>query len=396
MAQPKISLYWYCKTPTGWKRFPAAIGRNGKIRPAYAQVGDTQIQYPEGHYELRQYVDRKTVWRNVGSDGALALAEQVRQSKRALAIQAAADAGTEVVDMPRRVRLRQKSQAYIERQIARGKIRHSQTFKTAIEEFIPIAGVEYADQLTEEIILRWYTALRRKGNSKRTIYNKHVSLFGFLKWCGVNTKPLAESAPEFTEKDVEVYEPQKLKKLFKSITDPYHRIVFEVLLKTGLRMQEAMYLEWHNFNFHRGTLTVTTKDDLGFDIKDRAERTLPIPADLIEHLTVWKATHTGRLVLGTSNDTPNWKWLPLLKRLSRRAALNCGRCRGCRDHQECGHWRLHKFRATYTTNLLRAGIDVRTVMDYTGHTDMATVLRYLAAAEGKDTQAKINSIAWVC
>lgn len=61
------------------------------------------------------------------------------------------------------------------------------------------------------------------------------------------------------------------------------------------------------FNFQSGTLTVRTKDDLGFDVQDRAERTLPIPADLIGELKVWKETHIGRLVLGTSNDTPNWK-----------------------------------------------------------------------------------------
>jgi integrase len=65
-------------------------------------------------------------------------------------------------------------------------------------------------------------------------------------------------------------------------------MVFEVLLKTGFRMQEAMYLEWHNFNFDRGTLTVRERNAEGFEIKDRAESTLPIPADLIEHLREWK------------------------------------------------------------------------------------------------------------
>jgi integrase len=145
-------------------------------------------------------------------------------------------------------------------------------------------------------------------------------------------------------------------------------------------MQEAMFLEWNNINFARGTLTVRAKDDLGFDIKDKAERTLPIPADLVALLKDCKKTHKGRLVLGTSNDTPNWKWLPLLKRLARQAGLNCGHCRGCVETRECRYWYLHKFRATYTTNLLRAGKDPRTVMKYTGHEDMETIMRYLAPA----------------
>lgn len=395
MANLKVSLLWTCKTPSGWKRYPAAMGRNGKLRPRYAQVGEEQIHYSQGHYELRRYEAGKLVCRNVGDDAAAALAEQQLEMRRLAVRKAAADAGVEIAAEPGRIQLRQKAQAYIDRQIARGKVRHSQTFNTAIYEFLPIAAVDFADQLSEELILRWYAALRKNENSNRTIYNKHVSIFGFLKWCGVETKKLADGAPKFTEKDVEVYEPEELKRLFDSITDSYHRIVFEVLLKTGLRMQEAMYLEWPDFNLRLGTLTVKAKDDLGFDVKDRAERTLPIPADLIEPLKVWKRTHKGRLVLGTRFDTPNWKWLLLLKRIVRKAGLNCGHCRGCREYEECERWYLHKFRATYTTNLLRAGIDVRTVMKYTGHADMATVLRYLSAAESSETQSKINRITWI-
>src|SRR6185437_14826311 len=182
---------------------------------------------------------------------------------------------------------------------------------------------------------------------------------------------------------------------FDSLTKPYHRIVFEVLVKTGLRKQEAMFLEWHDINFNRGVMSVKEKDDEGFVIKDRAERTVPIPDDLLEHLKRWKEVHGGRFVLGTMNDTPNWKWLDLLKRLARKAKLNCGHCQGCREQNECERWKLHKFRATYTTNLLRElKGDVRTVMAYTGHDDLETIMRYLAPAENEATREKINSIAW--
>ena len=153
-------------------------------------------------------------------------------------------------------------------------------------------------------------------------------------------------------------------------------------------------MEWHQFDFKAGTLTVRERNEDGFEIKDRAERTLPIPSDLIGHLKEWRDEHGGKLVLGTGNDTPNWKWLPLLKRLVKQAGLNCGHCTGCTEQEECERWYLHKFRATYTTFLLRSGIDARTVMQYTGHSDMATVMRYLSPAELPDTQSKINSIAW--
>lgn len=394
MAQRKVTLYWVCKTPEGWKRYPAAIGRNGKIRPRYAQVGDAQKFFEVGHYECRYLEDGKTVWKNVGEEAAVAQAEQLHTARILTAQGAAEAAGTKIVETPGRINLKVKAEEYTERQIARGKKRAAVTFKTAIEEFMSVVRVPYADQLTETLILRWYAALCAKKNADRTIYNKHVSVFGFLRWAGVDTKKLAERAPSFTEKAVEVYKADELKKFFASLAAPYHRMVFAVLLKTGLRMQEAMFLEWHQLDFSRGTLTVTERNEDGFEIKDRAERTLPIPADLIEQLKVWKEEHGGKLVIGTSNDTPNWKWLPLLKRLVRKAGLNCGHCVGCKEQDECERWFLHKFRATYTTFLLRSNIDARTVMQYTGHADMATVMRYLSPAELPDTQTKINSIDW--
>ena len=68
--------------------------------------------------------------------------------------------------------------------------------------------------------------------------------------------------------------------------------------------------------------------------------------------------------------------------ISQKAGLNCGRCVGCRNTAECARWKIHRFRATYTTTILfRHGTDVRTVMSYTGHADTATVLRYFSPAE---------------
>ena len=395
MANPRVKLYYVCRTETGWKRYPAAWGRNGKIRPQYAQVKHTQMYFESGHYECRYWEDGHSLWKNVGSDASIAIAQHIHLGKTLSAQVAAEAAGTEIVETNGRINLKAKSTEYVERQIARGKKRASQTFKTAVEEFLPISKTQFADQLTEAHITRWYAALRAKKNSDRTIYNKHVSIIGWLSWAGVNTKKLAANAPGFTEKEVEVYKAAELKTFFASLTDSYHRIVFEVLLKTGLRMQEAMFLQWMDIDFVGKTLAVRERTEDGFSIKDRAERTVPLANDLVKHLKKWQKEHGGKLVLGTSNDTPNWKWLPLLKRLARDAGLNCNHCRGCKGHQECERWYLHKFRATYTTMLLRAlNGDVRTVMKHTGHSDLATVMRYLEAAGLAETQKRINAINW--
>jgi integrase len=87
----------------------------------------------------------------------------------------------------------------------------------------------------------------------------------------------------------------------------------------------------------------------------------------------------------------------LLRRLKtavRKAGMNCGQCGGCENTKECEHWYLHKFRATYITTLLRNGLDLRTVMKLSGHSDLESVMRYLRPAEGKEVQDKVNAIQW--
>lgn len=387
------------KDADGWKRAAAVYGGNGRARPGVISADGRQVHVSAWTFQIRYYEDRKLIYRpaglNAGDAEALRRKIEEQQSVKAAAVKA----DVKVLDPEQepengRVLLRKRADAYIDRQTARGKLASLQTFTAAFDEFLSIARVEYADQLTEDVVLKWQAALRKRGNSPRTVHNKHLSIFAFLRWTGIDTKKIIARAPEFTEKTVEVYRPEELKRFFDSLTDRYHRIVFQVLLKTGVRMQEGMHLTWDQFDFVRGTLKVRERDENGFIIKDKAERVLPIPAELINELKKWKKAHKGQLVLGTRNDTPNWKWLPLLKRLVKNAGLNCGACQGCRGREECERWYLHKFRATYTTALLRAGIDARTVMLYTGHSDLATVMRYLAPAELPDTQQKVNAIQW--
>lgn len=399
METRAVTLIVRYKDADGWKRAAAVYGGNGRARPGVISADGRQVHVSPWKFQIRYYEDRKLIYRpagqNAGDAEALRRKIEEQQSVKAAAVKA----DIKVLDRERepengRVHLRKRADDYIDRQTARGKLASLQTFTAAFGEFLSIVRAEYADQLTEDVVLKWQAALRNRGNSPRTVHNKHLSIFAFLRWAGIDTKKIIARAPEFTEKTVEVYRPEDLKRFFDSLTDRYHRVVFEVLLKTGVRMQEAMHLTWDQFDFVRGTLKVRERDENGFIIKDKAERVLPIPAELIRELKRWKKTHKGQLVLGTRNDTPNWKWLPLLKRLVKGAGLNCGACQGCRRREECERWYLHKFRATYTTALLRAGIDARTVMMYTGHSDLATVMRYLAPAELPETQQKVNAIQW--
>ncbi len=53
---------------------------------------------------------------------------------------------------------------------------------------------------------------------------------------------------------------------------------------------------------------------------------------------------------------------------------------------------LHKFRATFATRCLWAGVDLRTVQQWLGHSDMESTMRYLKPSRSQHVREKVNEI----
>jgi integrase/recombinase XerD len=69
-----------------------------------------------------------------------------------------------------------------------------------------------------------------------------------------------------------------------------------------------------------------------------------------------------------------------LKACAKRAKLNKN------------EFRLHKFRATFATWSLWAGVDLRTVQLWLGHSDMESTMRYLKPARNQAVRNKVDEI----
>ena len=65
MANRTITFLRVCKTDDGWQRLPIVMGKNGRIRPGYALVDGEPVAFPDGHYVLRSYEGKRTIFRNV-------------------------------------------------------------------------------------------------------------------------------------------------------------------------------------------------------------------------------------------------------------------------------------------------------------------------------------------
>jgi integrase/recombinase XerD len=160
------------------------------------------------------------------------------------------------------------------------------------------------------------------------------------------------------------------------------RLWFEFFLMTGMREQEVMDTYWSDINFAHATVRVTHKPDTGWTPKAYKEREIAIPAKLVTGLKGLKAKseRSCGLVFPTAGCRPKLNFLDDLKAVAERAKL-----------PKEGFW-LHKFRATFATSCLWAGVDLRTVQQWLGHSDMESTMRYLKPSRSQHVRDKVNEI----
>jgi len=143
-----------------------------------------------------------------------------------------------------------------------------------------------------------------------------------------------------------------------------------------------MYTYWSDIKFADSIVCVTHKPDRGWTPKAYKEREIPVPTKLLKNLKTWKAASdkTCNLVFPTTGCNPKLDFLDCCKAIARRAGL---------DPET--FW-LHKFRATFATWSLWAGVDLRTVQQWLGHSDMESTMRYLKPSRSQQVREKVNTI----
>lgn len=396
MPNTRVVLMRLCKTPKGWRRYPAVFSKNGKLKANTVLDGGEEKEYLIGRYQLRYYEGRKPVYKDVGENPSEALQARIRQVNLLLAKQSAQAAGVKVDEgAPKRISLAGEFRKFIEATENRGSEVAADAYKISVGKFLEVVSKTYVDEINPDDLLKYQRWMRDHEYSDRTVYNRHSHVMSFLRYCRLDTKKLAPRSPRFEKALPEVYTPEEMSQFFSSLKSEHLYLIYSIMLECGLREQEVMYLEWPNLDLNRGILRVRKNDRYGFKVKDAEQREVPIPSDLLIRLNKYRDKHpTIRLVAGTKSDQPNNHLLRTLKRLVNKAKLNCGICKGCIQYKECSHWFLHKFRATYITRLLREGLDLRTVMRLSGHSDLESVMRYLSPADNKEVKEKVDAIKW--
>ena len=251
-------------------------------------------------------------------------------------------------------------------------------------------GCDFVQDLERRnLMVHFIRAMKEAGLGDRTQNNLFGAIVTFLHAQG-HPVVTRKDAPDYTETEIETYSAEELGQLFGACTAA-ERLVFQFFLGTGCREREVMFATWKDVDLTAGTFTVKAKPAMGFKPKDSEERTIPIPSSLVRDLKALKTTSKTNLIFPNGQGNANGHLLRDLKEVAKRGKLNCGHCESthfgkpvtCKTHAVCEQFYLHKFRHTFACMHLLAGVDVRTVQLWLGHSDLETTSCYLKAISGK-------------
>jgi integrase/recombinase XerD len=376
-----VKLTKRVQTSKGLRYCPVVIAPNGRVKPDWVKVNGHQERHPEGAYYIEWCVGSKRVRLSGGKDAANASARRQRKEAELNAVNNGAAIVPERGNGHRSVAASVAD--YLEETKLTKKPKTLAAYTTALAYFTESCHKLNLDEIERKDLLKFNSFLRdEKEQAPRTCWNKFANVMSFLKANGVRGLVGKNDWPRFTEEEPEIYEADELETMFAAC-DAEERLWYEFFLMTGEREQEAMYTEWPDVNFAASTVRVSHKPDRGWTPKAYKEREIPIPTKLLKSLKAWKAKSAKAcpLVFPTAGCNPKLDFLDCLKAVVKRTKLDPD-----------GFW-LHKFRATFATRNLWAGVDLRTVQQWLGHSDMESTMRYLKPSRSQQTRDKVN-VVW--
>ena len=378
--------------------------------------GKKEVPYTDGVFQIRQYVGDRLVYTTVGKEvtgsrnamgywdkeygegysKAASLLSQLQAKLRRDADNAILGFDPDPEPEVKKT-LAQCVEDYLEKKRSPSlELSYSAVhqYEQALNALLTVSKAKYVADMTGQDIMAFADKFKAEGYSRKSISMRYTIVRGFLAAHGVPPATLIDSATHRKlsskpEAHTEPYTPQELDKLL-AVSDPYHQMVWTLLLSTGLRMSEAMHLTWSNVDFDKNAITVPGEQRVNrlnhgkpvvveFQTKTKKGRKIPLFPSLATALQLWREQNSRSIyVAGTRSDLPNNHWLSKLKEFAHEAGLDCGVCDGCASGKGCEKFYLHKFRHTFAHRCLENGCTIHQVSKWLGHHDLSVTSIYLS------------------
>ncbi len=215
----------------------------------------------------------------------------------------------------------------------------------------------------------------KKKNSSRTLARSLAAIRQFYNFISDKFDEIENPTEKIESPQIERTLPDfltvnEVNKLFNSISedDVYElrdKAIFELLYSCGLRITEAIELNFSDINFEKGYISVVGKGS--------KERLVPMGEEAIRLLKKYSSTSRSRIIGKRESDylfiskkgsklnrKSVWR---LLKNYVARTRIN-------------KNITPHTLRHSFATHLIENGADLRSVQELLGHTDISTTQVY--------------------
>ncbi len=228
-------------------------------------------------------------------------------------------------------------------------------------------------QIKREQIIQFGVSLRDAAPlTLRRKYACLASLFGFLQDMGyLQGNPARRLPLPRVSEYVPVFLSEEMaQQLIAAADTPWTKAMVVLLLSTGIRRSEAVGITLDDLNLEERQLLIRGKGD--------KERVVPLTDQAVEAIQAYlpHRTKTQSRHLFVSA----WKGEPIHGRCINRMLQIVIQRAGLAGQGITPH----KLRHTFATHLIRNGVDIRTVQELMGHSELETTAKYLHS----DTRTK--------
>jgi integrase len=393
----RVNLLKKIKIGKEWRFAPVVPEANGRLKDKVRVNGQVEVHI-EGSYFIEWWVSGRRFREATTREDAIECARHKTVERRA--IRAGLIASPEPPPVaPDKTPIGDAIDDYLKYVKMQRKPRTHLTYRYTLDTLLRAAyKKKYVEDATRDDVLDFMTHCYELGLGARTVYDKVVTVLQLFKKHGRAGLMEKGDWPKYVDAIRPIYEPEELIAMFNAATEDEADLL-KFILGSGFRDQELRYVAYLDLDFRHHLARVTAKAKWGFTPKNWEERTVPLPAGLMERLRKRKERKQARphdLVFGNTKGRPDSEMDMVVKRVAERAGQNCGQCvtehnNKCAEGPYCMNFFLHKFRHTFATNHLRDGVDIRTVQNWLGHRDIQSTMVYLKGVRSKDAAMKVNS-----
>ncbi|BDG62318.1 site-specific integrase [Caldinitratiruptor microaerophilus] len=371
---------WYCELTIGWEQ---VIGPDGK--PVLDENG-----VPKTRRKVARFSDplkTKVV------DWKLETLQKIRE-------------GTLVE--PSRETLGQFLARWLETTVAHEvKATTLQNYQDIVRAYIaPHIGAVPLQKITPPQVQGLYHTLLGAGKSPRTVALVHAVLHKALRqaveWGLLARNPIdAVKKPRVERKEAAALTPEQVAQFLEAARDDRLHALFTLAVYTGLRQGELFGLRWRDIDLEAGTVTVAQnlqwiggKPVFSTPKTRTSRRTIDLAEPAVAALKQWRIEQARELLkiglrepelvftteIGTPLNPSNVRNRHLPEILAKAGLPKI---------------RFHDLRHTFVTNMIDAGVDLKTVSELAGHSQVqvtADIYRHVFRRQKKDAVERLGAL----